>query len=64
MDSELCGFSHISLAVEAAWAEPDVLDYGVLSLGSWLFSYYLVPETKGCSLDEIESFWHQKPVTD
>jgi sugar porter (SP) family MFS transporter len=38
--------------------------YGVLSVGSWLFSYYLVPETKGRSLEEIESFWHKKPATD
>ncbi|MFY9852568.1 MAG: sugar porter family MFS transporter, partial [Terracidiphilus sp.] len=25
--------------------------YGVLAIGSWLFSYYLVPETKGRSLE-------------
>jgi sugar porter (SP) family MFS transporter len=35
--------------------------YGMLAVGSWLFSYYLVPETKGRSLEEIESFWHKKP---
>jgi sugar porter (SP) family MFS transporter len=35
--------------------------YGVLAIGSWLFSYYLVPETKGRSLEEIERFWHKKP---
>jgi SP family galactose:H+ symporter-like MFS transporter len=36
--------------------------YGVLAIGSWLFSYYLIPETKGRSLEEIESFWHKKPA--
>ena len=36
--------------------------YGVLAIGSWLFCYYLVPETKGRTLEEIEQFWHKKPV--
>jgi sugar porter (SP) family MFS transporter len=35
--------------------------YGVLAIGSWLFSYFLVPETKGRSLEEIEAVWHKKP---
>ncbi len=34
--------------------------YGLLALGSWLFSYYLVPETKGRSLEEIESLWNKR----
>jgi len=33
--------------------------YGVLATGSWLFSYYLVPETKGRSLEEIETVLHK-----
>jgi MFS transporter, SP family, galactose:H+ symporter len=33
--------------------------YGVLSIAAWLFSYKLVPETKGRTLEEIEAFWHQ-----
>jgi sugar porter (SP) family MFS transporter len=28
--------------------------YGVMAVAAWLFSYYLVPETKGRSLEEIE----------
>jgi sugar porter (SP) family MFS transporter len=36
--------------------------YGVLAIGSWIFCYYLVPETKGRTLEEIEQFWHKKPV--
>ena len=34
--------------------------YGLLALGAWLFSYYLVPETKGRTLEEIEGFWQRK----
>jgi len=34
--------------------------YGVLALGAWLFSYYLVPETKGRTLEEIEGIWRKK----
>jgi sugar porter (SP) family MFS transporter len=34
--------------------------YAVLAIASWLFSYYLVPETKGRTLEEIEhSFRHR-----
>ena len=36
--------------------------YGLLSLGAWVFSYYLVPETKGRTLEEIEGFW-QKSIS-
>jgi sugar porter (SP) family MFS transporter len=32
--------------------------YGLLGIGSWIFSYYLVPETKGRTLEDIEEFWH------
>ena len=33
--------------------------YAVLAIASWVFSYYLVPETKGRTLEEIEhSFRH------
>jgi MFS transporter, SP family, galactose:H+ symporter len=31
--------------------------YGMLAVGAWIFSYYLVPETKGRSLEEIENSW-------
>src|SRR3984893_97229 len=31
--------------------------YGVLAVAAWIFSYYQVPETKGRTLEEIESFW-------
>ena len=34
--------------------------YGLLALAAWLFSYYLVPETKGHTLEEIAGFWHKK----
>jgi MFS transporter, SP family, galactose:H+ symporter len=31
--------------------------YGLLAIATWLFSYYLVPETKGRTLEEIEKSW-------
>jgi SP family galactose:H+ symporter-like MFS transporter len=31
--------------------------YGLLAVAAWIFSYYLVPETKGRTLEEIEVFW-------
>jgi SP family galactose:H+ symporter-like MFS transporter len=35
--------------------------YGLLAIGSWLFSYYRVPETKGRTLEEIEQAWRVEP---
>ncbi len=31
--------------------------YGLVSIGAWLFAFFLVPETKGKSLEEIEAHW-------
>ena len=31
--------------------------YGVVSIGAWFFAYFLVPETKERSLEEIEVHW-------
>jgi SP family galactose:H+ symporter-like MFS transporter len=31
--------------------------YGLLAVAAWFFSYYLVPETKGRTLEEIEEGW-------
>jgi MFS transporter, SP family, galactose:H+ symporter len=31
--------------------------YGVVSIGAWFFAYFMVPETKGRSLEEIEAHW-------
>jgi MFS transporter, SP family, galactose:H+ symporter len=33
--------------------------YGLFAVGAWLFSYYLVPETKGHTLEQIEAFWRK-----
>ena len=34
--------------------------YGALSIASFVFSYYLVPETKGRTLEDIEQFWRSR----
>ena len=34
--------------------------YGLLATGSFIFSYYLVPETKGRTLEDIEQFWRTR----
>ena len=31
--------------------------YGIVSVGAWLFAFFLVPETKGKSLEQIEAHW-------
>jgi sugar porter (SP) family MFS transporter len=31
--------------------------YGVLAIAAWVFCYYLVPETKGRTLEQIEEAW-------
>ena len=37
--------------------------YGALTIAAWLFSFYLVPETKGKTLEEIERFWTNQGST-
>jgi sugar porter (SP) family MFS transporter len=32
--------------------------YGLAGIAAWLFAWFLVPETKGRSLEEIEAHWH------
>ena len=34
-----------------------LLVYALTSVASWLFAYYLVPETEGRTLEQIEAFW-------
>jgi len=43
--------------VEKLGASSTFLLYASFSVMSWLFAYYLVPETKGRTLEEIEAFW-------
>jgi MFS transporter, SP family, galactose:H+ symporter len=43
--------------VEALGASPTFWLYGVCAIAAWIFSYYLVPETKGRTLEQIEQFW-------
>jgi hypothetical protein len=30
--------------------------YGVVSIGAWLFAFFLVPETRGKTLEQIEAY--------
>ena len=32
--------------------------YGAVSIGAWFFAFFLVPETKGKTLEQIEAHWH------
>lgn len=53
--------------LEAIGASRTFWLYGVFAIGAWIFSYYLVPETKGKTLEQIEEFWrkrHAAPKTD
>jgi MFS family permease len=34
--------------------------YGLLAIAAWIFSYRLVPETKGRTLEEIEESWRSR----
>jgi len=34
--------------------------YGALAVASWIFSYCLVPETKGRTLEQIEAVWRDR----
>lgn len=33
--------------------------YGIIGIIAWVFSYFLVPETKKMSLEEIEAKWNR-----
>jgi MFS transporter, SP family, galactose:H+ symporter len=46
--------------VEKLGASSTFLLYASFSVMSWLFAYYLVPETKGRTLEEIEAFWRTR----
>jgi MFS transporter, SP family, galactose:H+ symporter len=48
--------------LEAMGASRTFWLYGVCAIGAWIFSYYLVPETKGRTLEEIEEFWRKRHV--
>jgi MFS family permease len=32
--------------------------FAAVSVGAWLFAYFMVPETKGKTLEQIEAHWH------
>jgi sugar porter (SP) family MFS transporter len=43
--------------LEKLGASSTFLLYALASVASWLFAFYLVPETKGRTLEQIEAFW-------
>jgi sugar porter (SP) family MFS transporter len=34
--------------------------FGAVSIGAWIFAYFLVPETKGKTLEQIEAHWQSR----
>jgi sugar porter (SP) family MFS transporter len=46
--------------LEKLGASATFLLYAFASLASWLFAYYLVPETKDRTLEQIEAFWRAR----
>jgi MFS family permease len=54
----LVSFTFLTL-LESLGASLTFWLYAVLAIASWLFSYYLVPETKGRTLEEIEQSFRQ-----
>jgi sugar porter (SP) family MFS transporter len=34
--------------------------YGLIGIGTWIFAFFLVPETKGKSLEEISQYWKNR----
>jgi SP family galactose:H+ symporter-like MFS transporter len=46
--------------IEKLGASSTFLLYALASVASWLFAYYLVPETKGRTLEQIEAFWRAR----
>jgi SP family galactose:H+ symporter-like MFS transporter len=46
--------------VELIGPAPTFWLYGALAIAAWFFSYYLVPETKGRTLEEIEQSWRSR----
>src|SRR5207245_9394511 len=47
--------------VQKLGASSTFLLYAFASVASWLFAYYLVPETKGHPLEELEAFGRERP---
>jgi hypothetical protein len=45
------------LLVESLGAAYTFWVYAVVSVASWIFSYRMVPETKGRTLEEINEQW-------
>ena len=45
--------------LEKLGPSPTFALYALFSVASWLFSYYLVPETKGKTLEQIEEVWRK-----
>jgi len=55
----IVSFTFLTLAQSVGFSASFWL-FGLISLAAWLFFFFLVPETKGRSLEEIEETWLKK----
>ena len=55
--TNLLGALTFLILIQLAGRAPTFWIYAAVGIGAWLFVWFLVPETKGKSLEQIEAHW-------